>query len=231
MNVLMRSAAAAVGGLVETIIILALVFFFVGLRLYSVLGKRTGHEQPIAKPVEAQAPVAAPPRQMSDPKPQVGVIAEATVDPRARDGLRAITAADPQFDVGHFLDGAQAAYRMILEAYWAGDDEALAQLTDAHVREAFSQAIADRKAAGHVLDNRLVAIERAKIDNAWLDGQTASVTVRFDADIAAVTRDAEGAVIAGSMSDAVATHDVWTFARSVRADDPNWILAETDEAA
>ena len=93
------------------------------------------------------------------------------------------------------------------------------------------QAIAERKAAGHVLDNRLIAIERAVIERASLNGQMASVTVRFDADIAAVTRDAEGNAIAGSLTDAVQTHDVWTFSRHVRADDPNWILVETDEAA
>jgi predicted lipid-binding transport protein (Tim44 family) len=58
----------------------------------------------------------------------------------------------------------------------------------------------------------------------------ARVAVRFDADVAAVTRDAEGSVIAGSTSDAVQTHDVWTFVRTVRASDPNWILADTDEA-
>ena len=54
--------------------------------------------------------------------------------------------------------------------------------------------------------------------------------MRFDADIAAVTRDADGVVVAGSMSDAVETHDVWTFARALKSDDPNWKLAETDEA-
>ena len=54
--------------------------------------------------------------------------------------------------------------------------------------------------------------------------------MRFDADIAAVTRDGEGHVVAGSTSDAVETHDVWTFVRQVKTADPNWILADTDEA-
>jgi len=76
-----------------------------------------------------------------------------------------------------------------------------------------------------------VSIENAVIEQARLDGQTASVTIRFDADIAAVTRDGEGTVLAGSLTDAVPTHDVWTFSRNVRSDDPNWTLVETDEAA
>ena len=41
-----------------TVIILAMVFVFVALRLWSVLGRRTGHEQPIAKP-ETVAPRTA----------------------------------------------------------------------------------------------------------------------------------------------------------------------------
>jgi predicted lipid-binding transport protein (Tim44 family) len=56
------------------------------------------------------------------------------------------------------------------------------------------------------------------------------VTVAFDADIAAVTRDADGNVVAGSLTDAVETHDVWTFTRPLRSGHPDWKLADTDEA-
>ncbi|PTD25677.1 Tim44/TimA family putative adaptor protein [Sphingomonas fennica] len=214
----------------ETIIILALVFVFVAMRLYSVLGRRTGHEQPIAKPVEAQ-PKPAPIARSSSDMPSQPVSAEPAIDPRANEGIRAIVSADPNFDVTSFLNGAQAAYRMILEAFWKGDTEELSRFVDDGVREDFAEAIRQREEAGEVLDNRLISIERAVIERARLDGQMASVTVRFDADIAAVTHDREGNVIAGSLSDAVPTHDVWTFSRHVRADDPNWILIETDEAA
>ncbi len=104
-------------------------------------------------------------------------------------------------------------------------------ITPDDVYEAFASAIAERKTAGQVLDNRLVTIETAVIENAKLVSGTASVTVRFDADIAAVTRDTDGNVVAGSLTDAVPTHDVWTFSRQMRSGDPNWTLVETDEAA
>jgi predicted lipid-binding transport protein (Tim44 family) len=68
------------------------------------------------------------------------------------------------------------------------------------------------------------------IEDAKLDGREASITVRFDADIAAVTRTAEGEVVAGSLEDAVTTHDIWTFARTLGSQDPNWVLVDTDEA-
>ena len=65
--------------------------------------------------------------------------------------------------------------------------------------------------------------------SAELDGSTARIAVLFVADIAAVTRDADGTVVAGSLDDAIESRDVWTFRRNVGAADPNWVLDETDE--
>ena len=211
------------------IVLLAMVALFVGLRLYAVLGRRTGHEQqPVTRPegvpgTEAPAPIADVAAERAD---AAGHVYEETAAP----GIRAIIAADPSFDVARFLEGAQAAYRMILEAFWRGDREELVFLTGEEVRSSFEQAIAEREAAGQVLDNRLIRIDRAFIDGAELDGRVASIDVRFDADIAAVTRNSEGEMVAGSLSDAIQTHDVWTFRRTLGSDDPNWLLVETDEA-
>jgi predicted lipid-binding transport protein (Tim44 family) len=202
---------------------------FLALRLYAVLGKRTGHEQPLVRPAEER--VGVPPASRTiDVQAEPRDVAQRHVEPTAETGLRAIVAADQSFDVGEFLEGAKSAYRMILEAFWKGDRETLAWLTDAEVQSAFAAAIDERDAAGHTLDNRLVSIERAVISDATLSAGLARITVRFDADIAAVTRDADGQVVAGSLTDAVETHDVWTFARTLKSGDPNWKLADTDEA-
>ena len=210
------------------VILLAMVAAFLALRLYSVLGRRTGHERPL-KPAEERVAVAPVPRTI-DATAESREVVDRNIAPPAESGLLAIIAADSSFDVRRFLEGAQSAYRMTLEAFWKGDEQTLAALADESVHRAFIDAIAARGAAGHVLDNRLVAIEHAKIVDAAVEGRLARITVRFDADIAAVTRDADGNLVAGSMSDAVQTHDLWTFARALKSDDPNWKLAETDEA-
>jgi predicted lipid-binding transport protein (Tim44 family) len=215
---------------VTGIVLLAVVALFVGLRLYSVLGRRTGHEQqPILKPAETTAAPEVPAAIGDIPaeRPETtGLVYEEPAAP----GIRAIISADPAFDVARFLDGAQGAYKMILEAFWAGDREALRYLVGGNVLAAFEAAIAEREAAGHKLDNRLVAIERTVIEDARLSGRTAEIDVRFDADVAAVTRDAEGNLIAGTMSDAVPSRDIWTFRRAIGSKDPNWLLVETDQA-
>ena len=211
------------------LVLFAMVAAFLALRLYTVLGKRTGHEQAPLKHAEERVTAATLPRTVEavvEPREP----ALRNLDARAEQGLRALVAADSKFDVAQFLEGAKSAYRMILEAYWKGDRETLGWLTEDDVREAFEAAIAEREALGHTLDNRLVSIERAVISDVSVEGRQARITVRFDADVAAVTRDSEGNVVAGSLTDAVETHDVWTFARALRSDDPNWKLAETDEA-
>jgi predicted lipid-binding transport protein (Tim44 family) len=211
------------------IVLLAMVALFVGLRLYAVLGRRTGHEQqPVTRPEAVPGTETATP--LADAAPERAEPGGHVYEEAAAGGIRAIVAADPSFDLARFLEGAQAAYRMVLEAFWKGDREELSFLTAEEVRATYEKAIEERDADGHVLDNRLIRIDRAVIEGAELSGRVASIHVRFDADIAAITRNREGEVIAGSLTDAIETHDIWTFRRTLGSDDPNWLLVETDEA-
>lgn len=215
------------------IVILALIAGFLALRLYSVLGKRTGHEQePALRPAEERAKVTVlQPRPLSDIPGDSVRLADGLIAPGGEAGVRALIAADRNFDVPQFVEGAKAAYKMVLEAFWRGDRSELEWLCDTDVLTSFEEAIAQREVAGHVLDNRLVRIDKAQIVGANVNGRVAEVSLRFEADIAAVTRDKDRNVVAGSLTDAVSTNDIWTFTRDLRSTDPNWKLSETDEAA
>lgn len=213
------------------IVILAMIAAFLGLRLYSVLGRRAEHEEePVPTRFErgegakAPRPVAAP--LAEQPRVQREI---AGFPPAIERGLREISAADRRFDLLAFLEGAKSAYAMILEAFWRGDKEELRQLCDDDVYAGFVAAIDEREAAGETLDNRLIRIEETVVHSASLDGRTARIAVRFTADVATVTRDKDGNVVAGSLDDAVESHDIWTFARDVNASGPDWLLDETDE--
>lgn len=210
------------------VVLLGMIAGFLGLQLYRVLGKRTGHEQPMPRPAEDRPPIISIPRSIES-IPEAREPSVRMIDGGAEAGLRAIAAMEPGFDLGQFLQGSKNAYRMILEAFWAADEEQLGWLANEEVSKAFGDAIAARKEAGHIVENRLVSIERAMVTDAALEGRLARITVRFDADIAAVTRDGEGVVVGGSLTDAVQAHDIWTFARTLRSNDPNWKLVETDE--
>jgi predicted lipid-binding transport protein (Tim44 family) len=216
-----------------SIVLLAMIAAFLGMRLYSVLGKRTGHEQEPVLPRERTA--AAPVRLDENDGSQAAAAAPADTsglvyEPAAEAGLRQLLATDRNFDAGRFMEGAEAAYRMILEAYWKGDRDTLRDLCDDDSYDAFAEAIAAREARGETLDNRLVGIDSAKITAVELNRGEARVTVRYHADISAVTRDADGKLIAGSMSDAAQADDLWTFRRQIGSNDPNWVLDEAESA-
>jgi predicted lipid-binding transport protein (Tim44 family) len=197
-----------------------------------VLGQRADHEEEhVPNRFEGQddvPPPAAMPRPASAPVvPLRGV--EGDVMPAVERGVRTIAAADRRFDLTAFLEGAKGAYAMVLEAFWAGDRETLRELCDDDVYAGFDAAIAEREAAGETLQNSLIRIEEMVVHSAVLDGRIARIAVRFVADIAAVTRDADGNIVAGSLDDAIVSRDIWTFRRDVTSAAPDWILDETDE--
>jgi predicted lipid-binding transport protein (Tim44 family) len=217
--------------LIIEIVILAMIAAFLGLRLYSVLGRRAEHEEEPVPTRFERSEGGQPPRAVTPP------VAEAPrrgreiagFAPAIEQGLREISAADRRFDLLTFLEGAKAAYGMVLEAFWRGDKAELRQLCDDDVYQSFAAAIDAREAAGETLDNRLIRIEDTLVQSARLDGRTARIAVSFVADIASVIRDKDGTVVAGSLDDAIESRDVWTFSRSVDSADPDWLLDETDE--
>lgn len=220
------------GHIIE-IVILAMVAAFLGLRLYSVLGQRAEHEEesiPTRVEQTPQTPAAATQSQQQAVQSANNVHEFPDMLPAVERGVRDIAAADRRFEVTSFIEGAKGAYGMVLDAFWTGDRETLKELCDDDVYESFDGAITLREEAGEKLNNRLIRIEETVITGATLDGTMARVSVRFVADIAAVTYDKDGTMIAGSLDDAIESRDVWTFMRDVKSSDPNWLLDETDAA-
>jgi predicted lipid-binding transport protein (Tim44 family) len=58
----------------------------------------------------------------------------------------------------------------------------------------------------------------------------AYITVDFDIEQTAVTRDKTGAVVEGNPDRISNVQDIWTFTRDTRSSDPNWLLIETRAA-
>jgi predicted lipid-binding transport protein (Tim44 family) len=213
------------------IFFLAMLAGFIGLRLYHVLGRRTGHEKPVADPFRPASADAVRPagRVRQEPDAPIAIDLPADVAPDVRPGLEQIARADRNFSAERFLAGAQGAYSMVLESFWKGEIDQLDDFVSDEMLANFRAALAARKSTGEQIENRLLQVDRAQIVGAHMNGTMAEVTVRFDAEIVTVTRDAEGRVIAGDPNQTVETHDLWTFSRHTASDDPAWLLVATDE--
>lgn len=226
------------------ILFFAIVAGFLGWRLYSVLGRRTGHEKPFdpfrTKEPEAPAtvtdregnirrlpePAARPERVDRDRRKLEAAIAGVAGD--VRRGLDEIRSADPRFDPVDFVSGARVAFDMILGAFAHGDTKALRPLLNDQVFGNFAGAIEERNRNRQKHETTLVGILSADIVAAALKGDEAQVTVKFVSQQINVTKDQESRIIDGDPSEVANITDIWTFARQVKSRDPNWVLTATE---
>jgi predicted lipid-binding transport protein (Tim44 family) len=182
----------------------AAVAAVVMVRLFLVLGRRSGTDFPALPPAGTAPPPDAPPA----PMPQL---------PAARDapGLFEVQMADKNFDAEKFLTGARSAYGLVVTAFEKGDTGALKPLVSPDVLEGFAAAIMARGAAPQRF--HFASVRHAAIDHAVVTNGLMEITVRFDA----VFETAEALGAPHEITDR------WTFSRTAGASDPNWTLVAT----
>ncbi len=229
------------------IILIGLVAVFLILRLRSVLGKRTGNEQPPAR--DPFTPPAPPPRvgdasqgndnvvplptanppapRQSSPTSGPGGI-RATVLPTATAGVAAIRAADPGFEPIGFTGGARAAFTAIVEAFARGDTATLKPLLDSTTYASFEAAIRGRIERNEKAETTLIGFEASDIAGAEMQGTHAVVTVRFVSEQINVVRNADSQIVDGNPNEVQKVVDLWTFRRDTTSGDPNWQLVKTE---
>lgn len=151
------------------LVIAGMVAAIICFRLYSILGRRTGHE-PSPQPVPAPRPAAPLPQPVQESAP-------------SSNGLLDIQLADRTFDAPKFLIGARQAYTHIVGAFIKGDREELRPLLSPEVFAAFDAGIKARIEPSAPL----VKLHDARITGSVLRGRSAEITVAFNAEFATGT--------------------------------------------
>jgi predicted lipid-binding transport protein (Tim44 family) len=214
------------------LIFLALVAGFLVYRLRNVLGRRSGYEQ---TPDEIMRRKPDPERDnvvdLSTARPTESDAAAATAiamaEPGLASGLVQIETADSSFSVDGFISGAGKAFEMIVCAFAEGRLEDIRPYLGAEVFANFEQAVQARLAAGETAETQVISIKKATITEAAMKGRDAVLSVEFVTEQVNVIRAADGTVVDGDPNFIATLTDVWTFARDVRAADPNWKLMVT----
>jgi predicted lipid-binding transport protein (Tim44 family) len=223
------------GGTVE-IILLAMVAGFLVLRLRSVLGRRQGFERqphaegrPAGYDPRGARPADAVPEEASAPTAPAAPSGRHTIPDRRSpvgQALSRIAGVEPSFDPSRFLDGAEAAFRMIVQAFASGDRGTLRSLLSDDAYAGFAKVLDAREAAGERQRTELRAVHEVAIEAADLRGQVADITVRFVTDQINMTTGRDGEVVSGSDAITELT-DLWTFQRDLTSADPTWKLVGT----
>jgi predicted lipid-binding transport protein (Tim44 family) len=91
--------------------------------------------------------------------------------------------------------------------------------------------IAERKEKGLTIESNFVGVRDVSLVSARFDRDTneAEVTVRFLGELTSVVKNADGEIVEGSPTEIKRQRDVWTFGRTMGANDPNWQLVATGE--
>jgi len=211
------------------IILFAMVAAFLVLRLRSVLGRRTGNERR-RDPSYLRGPAPAGDKvvPLTTPPNAAPSVAPVTVSANPiADGLAQIAAVDLGFDAPRFLDGARAAFELIVAAFAKGDKSGLRPLLSDEVFIPFTAAIDERAAAGETLETSIAKLKDIDIVEAGISGRSARVTVKLISDQIHVLRAHDGSVVDGDPNNVIEKTDFWTFARDTRSPDPNWQLVAT----
>ena len=211
------------------LLVLAGVALFLILRLRNVLGTREGFEKPTLPGDAAPRRPARPDFEVIEGGPDRDITDHVAEGTAAAEALAKMKAAEPSFSVSEFLDGAKGAYEMILMAFERGDLRSVKPFLSDDVHEAFAAVVDARADQGLTVEASFVGVREVTLTDAAFDAATkiGEVTVKFVGELTSVVRDSAGDVVEGSPSEIKRQRDVWTFAREMGADDPNWQLVAT----
>ncbi|MEL6952715.1 MAG: Tim44/TimA family putative adaptor protein [Pseudomonadota bacterium] len=211
-----------------SLLVLAGIAIFLILRLRSVLGTREGYENPSAtihdrstsNRREFEVIEGGPDRDITDHVEDGSESAKA---------LAAMKMAEPGFSVSEFLGGARAAYEMILMAFERGDAAELEPFLAEDVLETFVSVIDQRADQGLSIEANFVGVRELTLHEATFDRDSgeAEITVKFVGELTSVVRDSDNEIVEGDPNEIKRQRDVWTFARVMGSDNPNWRLVAT----
>ena len=217
------------GSLIQLLVLAGIAIFLI-LKLRSVLGTREGFEKPPI-PLEELRPrvrrdfeviEGGPDRDITDHVPEGSDSALA---------LAEMKRAEPSFAVTPFLDGARGAYEMILMAFERGDLASIRDFLSDEVESSFADAIAAREKDGLTVEANFIGMKELALHEASFNRDTsmAEIAVKFVGEQTYVVRNKAGEVVEGNPREVKRQRDIWTFARRMGSDDPNWQLVATGD--
>lgn len=212
------------------LLVLAGIAVFLILRLKSVLGTREGFEKP-PLPQQDTRSSSRPDFEVIEGGPDRDIIDHVDEHSDAADALARMKRAEPSFGVADFLGGARGAYEMILMGFERGELAEIKPFLSDEVYETFAEVVEARNEQGLTIEAEFIGVRELSLVDATFDEDTriAEISVKYVGELTSAVRDSSGEIIEGSPTQMKRQKDVWTYARRMGEDDPNWQLVATGE--
>ena len=184
------------------IILLAMIAGFSFLRLRGILGKRTGFSEKLSTDFKQKFQKETIKKNLENQ----------TFDDSAKQ---------------EFLNGAKAAYEMIVTSFAKGDKNVLKPLLNKEIYQNFSDEIDNRKKENIKSELTFVGVKSAKIKNFEKKDNIYTFTVDFVSEIITCKKNKNNKVIEGDPDIIKTVNDIWKFSKNMWSNNPNWYLVET----
>lgn len=134
---------------------------------------------------------------------------------------------NPSFQIKDFLSGARSAYEMILIAFGKGDKQALRPYVTDEVYNNFCLVIDQRQSRQQNLDIKIVSETKVEISDVTFKNNDVHIKVYFHMSIVQILKNEKNEILNEPQEQNVETNDLWTFSKSVKDKNPNYILTAT----
>jgi predicted lipid-binding transport protein (Tim44 family) len=218
------------------ILFFAVVAAFVIYRMFNVMGTPDDEMSRRAKELRRQAmdqayPVpgqsAAPKEVGEESQVKTAPLYSKDADPSVVAVVDLVHQRQADFNESFFLEGAAAAFEIILKAFNEGDKKTLQDLLTEEVFAEFSAAIDARETSHEYPDTTLIGMKSTHLKEGKIYKGGVSLSVRFLSEQITLMRDKDRTIIAGDASYIQQVEDIWTFYHKTTASDVDWKLSAT----
>ena len=188
------------------IILLAMIAGFIILRLRTILGRKTGHEDKVFSNFSE--------KKFSEFKKQ-----DSDLKNKNSDTLEGEEKVE-------FLKGAEIAYETIITAFAQGDQKKLKDLIAPDIALSFNQAIKQRDSDNIKSELTFVGMKKSNLEKFEKIKSEFIATVKFVSEIISVKKDKDNKIIEGNPDKIKTVTDQWKFSKNIFSKNPNWYLSE-----
>ena len=227
------------------IIILAIVTFFIFLKLNKTIGKideeeKLSIQQKIQKQKEQLANILASKSCNVNNNPASDNLAQKVVGEGntlsavfphlSSNSLESLQFIFEKSNIDHhfFLKGAKMTFEIIINSFASGNLAEMQNLVCPSIFEGFNKILQNRQQNKQSLITNLISIEEVSIVSASYSGDLANIVVKFSSKQINYISDSNQNIVSGSKDQILHITDNWVFQRNLTSQSPAWQVISTN---